>query len=288
MKPSKFRYTAPSMVAEALDFLNEYGSDAKILAGGQSLVPMLNLRLARPKILVDINRVEELSFIRVEGDTLVIGALTRHAELEKSEIVKQNCPLLSEAAALIGSRAVRTRGTIGGSLAHCDPAAELPCVLHALGAEALVVSKQGERTISMDEFFITYFTTALRPDELIREIRVPVFTKRMGHAITEVWRRYGDFALVNVAAWIKTDSDEKVVGAGIALGGVGGSPHKAKAADLLVGKRPDEKAIKETAEAVADEISPESDNIASSDYRRHLAKVLTRRALTLAAARIRG
>lgn len=282
MKPAPFRYFAPQTLDEALSLLAEHGYDAKPLAGGQSLVPAMNFRLAQPAVLVDLNRIPELAFIRAaDGGGLRIGAMTRQRTLERDPLVATRAPLVHAAMPHIAHVQIRNRGTIGGSLAHADPAAELPAVALALDASFRLRSRRGERWVAADEFFISLFTTALEPDELLVEVALPPLLPHTGWAIEEVARRHGDYALVGVAATLVLNEAGRCSQARIALLSVGDGPVAAQeAATLLVGERPTAELLTTVAESVArDEIDPASDIHASAAYRRHLAKVLTRRAL---------
>jgi CO/xanthine dehydrogenase FAD-binding subunit len=205
MKPAPFEYDAPESVEEALELLARYGDDAKVLAGGQSLVPLLNFRLARPERLVDINRIDELAHLRADGDRLKIGALTRTAQLERSELVAERWPILREAVRLAGHPQIRSRGTVGGSVAHADPAAELPVVLTALEARFVVRSLRGTRTVEARDLFVGYLTTTLEPDELLVEIDVPPLPTGAGAAFVEYARVHGDFALAGAAVVVSRD-----------------------------------------------------------------------------------
>jgi CO/xanthine dehydrogenase FAD-binding subunit len=274
-------------MGEVLALLREHGDAAKLLAGGQSLVPMLNMRLARPGVLIDLNRVAGLTGIRQEGDTLVIGAMTRHAEVERSELVARLQPLLTEAIAQVGHIQIRNRGTIGGSLVHADPSAELPAVLAALGGSVRVAGPAGVREVAAEDLFLMFFTTSLQPDEVLTEVRLPVLPARTGWAFEEVARRHGDFAIVGVAVTLTvadqraTKADDLVItGCRIALTGVGMTPVRAAAAEaLLVGRPPSQAMLAEAAAAFRAEIEPDTDIHATADFRRHLAGVLTERAL---------
>lgn len=289
MKPARFQYCDPETLDEALRLLAEHGDDAKILAGGQSLMPLLNMRLARPAVLVDLSRVPELAGIRQEGDVLIIGAMTRHREAETSPLVRKCCPLLAEALGHVGHLAIRTRGTIGGSLAHADPAAELPAVAAALEAELVIAGPEGRRAVKPEEFFLTYLMTSLAPGEILAEIHFPVMTARSGWAFREVSRRHGDFALVGVAAQVTLDAAGRVERAAVALTGVGPTPVRAAGAEaLLIGREPDPAQLSAACTAVTKEVEPESDLHASGEYRRHLAGALTGEALALAIRRARG
>lgn len=274
----------PESVEETLDLLARHGQDAKLLAGGQSLVPLLTYRLAAPRVIIDINSLP-LAGVRVENGRLCLGALTRHATLEESAEVAGACPVLSEAASLIGNVRVRTLGTLGGSLAHADPAAELPMVMMALDARLTLEGRHGRRTLPAGEFFAGYLTTTLGTDELLSEVDVPVM-RGMGHAVEEFARRRGDFALVAVAALVSSDRRGRVEDARVALAGVASKPVWALAAEeLLRGHEPTTERLGRAAIAAREAVAPESDAFASAAYRRHLAGVLTGRALARAVAR---
>jgi CO/xanthine dehydrogenase FAD-binding subunit len=286
VKPPVFDYLAPSSVDEALQVLGELGDRAKVLAGGQSLVALLNFRLVRPEHLVDLNGLSELAGIREEDGHVVIGAMTRQRAVEHSALVRARVPLVSEAMPQIGHVQIRNRGTIGGSLAHADPAGELPAVVAALDGRFVARSARGRRVLAPQQFFVGYLTTALEPDELLVEVRLPVTPARTGSAFQEVSRRHGDFALVGVAATVTLDEAGVCTAAAIALTGVGPAPVLARdAARALVGARPSAKAMEEAGARVSAAIEPDSDLHASSDFRKHLASVLTRRALAQAAER---
>ena len=286
MKPPRFDYVCPRSIDEALGVLARHGDDAKALAGGQSLVPLLSFRLVRPAYLVDLNDVAGLAGIRADDGHLAIGAMTRQRAVETSALVRERCPLLAEAMPQIGHVQIRNRGTIGGSLAHADPASELPAVVAALGGELVLRSVRGARVLRPEQFFVAYLTTAAAPDELLVEVRVPVAPPRTGSAFLEVSRRHGDFALVGVAATVTLDEAGVCTAAAVALTGVGPTPVLARdAAQALVGERPAPVAFEAAGRHVAERVQPDSDLHASSDYRRQLASVLTGRALGRAAER---
>ncbi len=288
MRPPPFAYADPQSLGEVLGLLKQYGDEAKVLAGGQSLLPLLNFRVARPSYLVDINRVSELDYIRpLDGGGLSIGALTRHRTLEQSTLVRERCPLLHEAIGHVAHVQIRNRGTIGGSLAHADPAAELPAVVTALDGKLRVRGSRGERTLSPREFFVSNLTTALEPDEVLIAIDLPGWPAGTGAAFTEFSRRQGDFALVGVGALVALDAGGRVARAGLALIGVGSKPFDAApiANEILRGERPDEAKLRAVAERVAKAVEPNSDLHAPADYRKHLANLLTRRVLLEAAKR---
>ncbi len=284
MKLPPVEYEAPTTVAEALGLLTEHQDEASVLAGGQSLIPLLALRLARPAMLVDINGLRELSGMSLTGGWLAVGAMTREYIAEESPVVAESVPLLAAALPLIGHEAIRSRGTIGGSLAHGDPAAELPAVALALDAEFVVRSQSGERIIPAAEWFEGYLTTSRRPDELLVEVRFPRAGPGTGVAFLEVARRHGDFAIVGLAASL-TLADGLIGDARLALAGVSDIPVRAVDAEhLLFGQRPSDDLFEEAARRVAAVIDPPADLHGSSEYRRKLAATLVRRGLQAAAA----
>jgi CO/xanthine dehydrogenase FAD-binding subunit len=289
MKPAAFDYLVPASVEEALRLLADLGDGAKPLAGGQSLVPLMNFRLVRPQHLVDLNGLHELAGIGEDDGYLVIGAMTRQRAVETSALVLRRCPLLTEAMPQIGHTQIRNRGTVGGSLAHADPAAELPAVVAALGGELVVRSARGRRTMNSEQFFVGYLTTALEPGELLIEVRLPAMAPRTGTAFVEISRRHGDFALVGVAATLTVDEAGVCTGSALALTGVGPTPVVAReAARALVGGKPTPEAFDEAGRRVSASVHPDSDLHASSEYRTHVAGVLTRRALARAAERAKA
>lgn len=288
MRPPPFAYADPRQCHEVLALLAQYGDDAKILAGGQSLLPMLNFRLARPGYLVDINHVDELDGIRPLGDAgLSIGAMTRHRTVEQSALVRERCPLLHEAIQHVGHLQIRHRGTIGGSLAHADPAAELPGVVTALGATLRIRGVKGERTVRASEFFLGPLTTAIRADELLIAVEIPDWPVGTGMAFCEFSRRQGDFALSGAAALVALDVNGNVARCGLALIAVGGQPFDGNVivTDLLKGEKPAEALWRAVAERVGQAVEPNTDIHAPADYRRHLAKVMAAKALAIAARR---
>lgn len=288
MKPPPFEYYAPDTIEEALTHLAEHGYDAKALAGGQSLIPMMNFRLAQPEVLIDLNKIASLSYIRPGDDGGVrLGALTRHAEVEHAPLVKERLPLIYEAIPQIATTQIRSRGTIGGSIAHADPAAELVAASVALQARFRLRSQAGERWVSADEFFLGMFTTLLEPDELLVEIAFPPTAPRTGWALMEVSRRPHDFALVGVAVGVTLNGSDRCQEARIVFLSVGDGPVVApQAAEMLRGQELTPEVMRAAAEtAAADDIDPSSDIHASPNYRRQLAKVLTRRALDQALQR---
>jgi CO/xanthine dehydrogenase FAD-binding subunit len=285
MKPPVFDYIAATSIDSAVAALTEASGEAKVLAGGQSLMPMLNFRLLRPSILVDINRIPGLGFIEETPDSIRIGALTRHFALETSPLVARHFPVLSCAMTHVAHLAIRNRGTIGGSLSHADPAAELPMLALLLNAELHIASASGSRTVAARDFFLDTMTVDLDGTELLAEIVLPKLPPRTGWGFEEVARRHGDFALAAVATTL-TLSGDRIAQARVALTGVGPTALRATAAEtLLTGQRLDDKLTMRAIAAVREAISPETDLHASADYRRHLAGVLTGRALTAALRR---
>jgi CO/xanthine dehydrogenase FAD-binding subunit len=286
MKPPPFEYRDPSTIAETGSVLQQYGGDAKVLAGGQSLMPLLNFRLARPTAVVDINGVKELDYLRQEDGWLAIGALVRQRAAELSELVTGSCPLLAEALPFIGHFQIRNRGTIAGSLAHADPAAELGAVALALGAELKIKGVHEDRIVPAEQFFVSYLTTALAPNELLVEARFPTKRPGTGYAFTEFARRHGDFALVGVAAVVEQDQARRCSDVRLVFTGVGPVPHLCTdERGRLRGELLTFEAMKAFAAHAAAGLNPDSDIPASAEYRRELAAVLAERALSAAAAR---
>ena len=289
MIPAAFDYHAPEGLDEALSLLGEHGMDAKLLAGGQSLIPMMRFRLAEPGVLVDLNRVPGLDGLREEDGTLRIGAMTRHAEVEASELVQSRYPLLADAAEVIADPLVRNRGTVGGSLAHADPAGDWGAVMLASGAEMIARGPDGERAIPADDLFVALFTTTLQPDEILTEVRLPAAEPGHGGAYEKLERKVGDFA--TVASGVRVELDEEGVcrSAGIGLTAVGGTNLRAPEAEgTLEGSPLDEERIEAAAEKAAEECDPTSDNRGSEAYKRDMVRVLTGRALRRAAERARA
>ena len=287
MKPAPFEYHRPGTLDEALVLMAARAGEARPLAGGQSLIPAMNFRLARPAALVDLNRVAELGYVHAGRDGLQIGAMTRQRAVERSDAVRSAAPLLAEAMPFIAHPQIRNRGTVGGSLAHADPAAELPAVMLALEARFRARGPQGERWIPAGEFFTGILETALGPDELLLEVVVPKSPARTGYAFAELARRRGDYALVGVAARVTLDRRGRCQAARITLFSVGDGPVlAAAAAAMLDGQEPSLEAMRAAADAAAQrDIDPPSDIHASAAYRRRLAAVLTRRALARAVER---
>jgi CO/xanthine dehydrogenase FAD-binding subunit len=290
MKPAPFEYHDPTTVDQAVALLREHEADVKLLAGGQSLVPLLNMRLARPAVIVDLNRVAGLDYIRRENGHLAIGALTRQRAVERSEVVAGAQPLLHAATKLIAHPQIRNRGTIGGSIAHADPAAEYPAVALALDAELVAVGPNGQRAIKAADFFVTYLTTALDPAEVLTEVRVPVLPERTGWSFQEVSRRHGDFALAGAAVTLTLGARGECETSRVALFGVAPTPVRARAVEeALLGQTPDDVLFEAAAERAGDGLDDALTDVhATAEFRRHLARVLTRRALVEAASRAQG
>ena len=286
MKPAPFIYHDPRSVAEACDLLATH-ENARALAGGQSLMPMMNFRYAMPDHLVDLNRIGELAYLRQEGDTLRTGAMTRQRDLEIAPVVGARCPLLAEALTHVGHRQTRNRGTIGGSLCHLDPSAELVNVTALLGGTLHAVSTRGGRNIPFPEFAVGYLTTSLAPDELLAGVTLPLPRSGHGQAFVEFARRRGDFSIVACSALLGLDARGNIAGAAIALSGMSHAPVRPAAIErALRGQKPDAAAFKAAA-AEAAKLDAAGDPFVSAGYRRHLARVLTYRALERAAARAR-
>ena len=284
MKPAPFDYFTPATLDEALALLAEHGGEAKPVAGGQSLIPAMNFRLARPAVLVDLNRIAALAYVRPESGGVAIGAMTRQRTVEQSEVVARAAPLLAEAMPSIAHPQIRNRGTVGGSIAHADPCAELPAVMLALDARFRTKSATGERSIPAGEFFKGMLETALEPGELLVEIALPPLPARSGTAFLEMARRQGDYALVGVAAVVTLDSRGRCKTARLSLLSVGDGPVLAtEAGKTLAGHTPSEELLRAASDAAAArDVDPPSDIHASAAYRRQLVAVLTRRALARA------
>ena len=284
MKPAPFDYFSPATVEEALALLDEHGGDAKPLAGGQSLIPAMNFRLARPAVLVDLNRIADLAYVRAAPGGVAIGAMTRQRAVERSDDVARAAPLLGEAMPSIAHPQIRNRGTMGGSIAHADPSAELPAVMLALDAQFRAKSATGERSIPAGEFFKGMLETALAPGELLVEIAVPRLPASSGTAFLEMARRHGDYALVGVAAIVTLDPRGRCQQAKLSLLSVGDGPVLAnEAGKVLAGQSPSEELLRAAGDAAATrDVDPPSDIHASAAYRRQLVAVLTRRALARA------
>jgi carbon-monoxide dehydrogenase medium subunit len=283
MKLPEVEYEAPTTVAEAIDLLAEHGDEASVLAGGQSLIPLLALRLARPAVLIDINGIDELAGVSAADGQVAIGAVTREYVAEESGTVADAVPLLAAALPLIGHEAIRSRGTIGGSLAHADPAAELPAVARALDAEFVVRGPSGERVIPAAQWFEGYLTTSRHPDELLVEVRFPAAGPDTGTSFEEVARRHGDFAIVGLATSLVL-SGGVISDARLAFAGVSDVPVRAAAAEeLLAGERPSAELFDEAARRATTDLDPPADLQGSSDYRKTVAAAVVRRGLRAAA-----
>jgi aerobic carbon-monoxide dehydrogenase medium subunit len=283
MKPALFEYFAPLSVSEALRMLGEYQDAARPLAGGQSLVPMMNMRLARPTHLIDLNRITEMNYLKLESGELRIGAMTRQRELERSSLVHTACPLLAEATRYIGHVHIRNRGTVGGSAAHAFPSAELPIAMVALDASFLLRSERHERIVSARSFFVDAMSTVLEPGELLIEIRVPKTAPRTGSAFQEISRRHGDFALAAVAGTVTLRADGTIDRVNLVFSG--SKPQLAVNTEKLIGTKPDRSFFEAVANTATAELDCESDIHASAAYRKEVARVLARRVLEEAAGR---
>jgi CO/xanthine dehydrogenase FAD-binding subunit len=290
VKSAPFEYTRAASVAETCELLARHGDEAKLLAGGQSLVPMMAMRLLRPAWLVDINEIAALKFIELEKDTARIGACTRQCVLERDDALAARVPLLRQALVWVGHVQTRNRGTVGGSLAHADPSAELPLVAQVLGARMGLRSAKSSRTLEAGQFFTGPMSTAVRPDECLEEIHWPIWSEpRTGSAFTEISVRHGDFAMVAAAAQVALDRDGRCTRAAFGLGGAGGTPLAfPKIAARLVGTHLDDVAMREAANAAAAECHPGGDLHATKEYRRHLAGVLSARVLRAAHERAKA
>lgn len=287
MKPPRFQYCAPHLLDEALALLSQYGEDAKVLAGGQSLIPLLNMRLAGPAYLVDINHLIELQYVEPEDGYLAIGATVRQRHVEHSSLVQQRLPLLTEAVQHIGHMQIRNRGTVAGSIAHADPAAELPTLLTCLNGEVVAQSIQGERVMKAEEFFTGYLSTALEPGEMVTEIRFPWLAPRAGWAFMEFARRSGDYALVGASAVVTPTLDDRCLNAHLAFQGVAGAPVRMRDVEnMLVGTTLDEQTLQEAADRARECVSNDMQDVhATVEYRRTLVSELTKRVLISAWAR---
>lgn len=289
MIPASFEYSSPKSLAEAVSLLQKLGPDAKILAGGQSLIPLMKLRMAAPKHLIDINGVKDLSYIRESDGHLTIGAMTRECDLEASDLVKKKYPIISDTAAVIADPLVRNMATVGGNLAHADPANDHPATMLALGSTVVATGPKGTRTIPLSSFFTGLFTTVLNPDEILTELRIPTPPARSGGAYLKVERKVGDFAAAAVAVQITLDASGNIARAGIGLTNVGEVPIKATRAEkALIGRPADEKTIQEAARIASTEAEPNDDLRGSAEYKRSLVRVLTARALRIAITRAKG
>ena len=287
MKPAPFEYYAPDSLEQALDLMQQGAGEAKILAGGQSLVPAMNFRVVQPSLLIDLNRVTELSYIRKEGEVIRVGSMARERHLEFDSLIAQHIPLLHEAVPFIAHPQIRNRGTIGGSIVHSDPAAELPVLMHALSARLKARNASSERWIDVQDFFVGMFTTALEPDEILIEIELPFSPLRTGWSFMEVAPRAGDYAMMGVAVLVTLDENGKCQQAKLVYLNAGEGPVEAtEAAGSLTGQAIDEQLIQSAAvHASEKEIDPFGNIHASAEFQRHLAKVLTQKALQQATQR---
>jgi aerobic carbon-monoxide dehydrogenase medium subunit len=284
MKPAKFDYYDPSTLDEAIDLMARFGDEARPLAGGQSLVPLMNFRLIRPAKLIDLNRVAELNYVDGDDCALSIGAMTRQRQLERSREIAERCPLIAEAAGFIGHVQIRTRGTIGGSLAHAFPSAELPVAMLALEADFTIRSQQRRRVVKAEEFFLSYMTTALEPGELLTQIEIAAMPAYTGWSYQEVSRRHGDFALAGAAALVSLDANGRIRAARLALTGT--VPVRARKFEaMLIGEKSSDVLFKRAAHMAVAATEQDSDIHASAEYRKAACQVMGVRALTRAAER---
>lgn len=288
MIPNSFDYVAARSLDEALSLLGKHKDDAKVLAGGHSLIPAMKLRLAQPQVLIDISRIKELAYIREDGGQIRIGTTTTHYQIESSDVLRRACPLLPEAATYLGDVQVRNKGTIGGSLAHADPGADWPAAVLALDAEIVAVGPKGERTIKADQFFTGMLSTALQPGEILREIRFNVPKGRVGQCYKKFRHPASGFAVVGVAVSVSLDGSGKCQSAGVGVTGVSPKPYRASAVEnALKGNALDAKTLASAAAHASDGVDANTDLFASGEYRRHLAEIYTRRALETAASRVK-
>ncbi len=276
-------------MSQAVDLLRKHGDGAKVLAGGQSLIPLMKFRLAQPELLVDIGHIRGLDALAESGKTLRIGATTRHVEIERSKLIQTKYPLLADVPKVLGDPEVRNLGTIGGSLVHADPAGDWPAALLAFDAKVVVTGPKGKRTIPIDAFFEDTFSTALKPTELLTEIQIPKSAPRSGGAYQKLKRKTGDFAIVSAGAQVQLDSRGAFSNARIALGAVGPTPLRAKKAEaFLVGKMPGDRVFDDAGRLAAEDSQPSSDLHGTAEYKRAMVQVLTRRALAKAVERAEG
>ena len=288
MISNSFDYVAAKSLDEALSLMGQHKDDAKLLAGGHSLIPAMKLRLTQPQVLIDISRIKELSYIRQEGSTVRIGATTTHYQIESSDLLKRVCPLLPEAASHLGDVQVRNKGTIGGSLAHADPAADWPASVIALDADIVLASSKGDRTVKADKFFTELFTTALEAGEILREVRFEVPKGRAGQCYLKFRHPASGFAVVGVAVSLSLDGSGKCQAAGVGITGASPKAYRATGVEnALKGNALDSKSINAAAAHATDGVDTNTDLFASGEYRRHLTEVHTRRALETAAVRVK-
>jgi len=286
MHPSNFGYSAPGSLDEALGLLQEHGDEAKILAGGHSLIPAMKLRLTEPGHLIDLAQIPNLRGVRVEEQSLIVGALTTHTEVASSESVRRHLPGLADTASVIGDLQVRNRGTMGGSLAHADPAADLPVMLTALNASVTLMASSGKRNVPVQDFFVDFFTTALADDEILTEISIPLPEPRTGSGYAKLPHPASGYVVVSAAAALSIDGSGICQSARVVIGGVGSVPHRAIATDTaLQGQSLTEDVIDAAADKAKDNIDPHGDAYADEDYKRQMTSVYARRAIAAAAAR---
>lgn len=289
MIPAPFDYAAPASLEEAFSLLEQHGDEAKILAGGHSLIPMMKLRFASPEFLIDINNIPGLAYIREEGGYLKIGALTREAELESSRIIHARYPIFLDATKLIADPQVRNMGTVGGNIAHGDAANDHPAVMTALRAEAVISSAEGRRTVPIDEFFFGFYMTAIQPNEILTEIRIPVPGPRTGNAYHKLERKVGDYATAGVAVQLTLDEQGICTYAGIGLTNVNPVPLRAaRSEEVLLGHKPDEERIELAGQYAAEDCNPSSDLRGDEEYKRAVVKVLTKRMINKAIERAKA
>ncbi|MDB5592656.1 FAD binding domain-containing protein [Enterovirga sp.] len=285
MKPAPFSYAAPHSVEECLDLLSRYGTDAKLMAGGQSLMPLLSLRMARPSVIIDINRIPGLDAWEVTGEGVRIGARVRQRSLERDRALRAEIPLMAEAVQFIGHPATRSRGTIVGSMCHADPAAELQVCAILLGAAFRLRSHSGDRVVSAEEFFLDALTTAVGEEELVEEVRLPLPVVGAGYSFSEVSRRHGDFAMVSVGCIVTRDAQGRLDESAVALGGIGSRAQRFRLGDYAPGATAVPALFADFARHVAETIEPDADLHASTEYRRALAAHLVQQGLDVAASR---
>jgi carbon-monoxide dehydrogenase medium subunit len=289
MYPAAFEYHAPTSVRDALGLIGRFKDDAKVLAGGHSLVPMMKLRLAQPKHVIDLRKISGLAGIKEEGGVIVLGAMTTHCQMESSSLLKSKCPILSETASVIGDPAVRNLGTIGGSLAHADPAADQPATMIALGVEFVCEGPKGRRTVKVDDWFQGLMSTALHEDEILVEIRVPAWPAGSGGAYMKFPHPASRFAVVGAAAMITLDKEGKCTKAGVGITGAGTKAVRAKGVEAgLMGKKLDAATIEAAAQKAHEGVDVQADLQGSVEYKSHLCRVFAKRAITEAVKRARG
>ena len=289
MLPASFGYVAAHSVEEALQLLTKHGDDAKLLAGGHSLIPAMKLRLASPRYLIDLGSVPGLRGVRIDGESLIIGALTVHADIAASDLVRKQLPGLADAASMIGDVQVRNRGTVGGSVAHADPAADLPVILTALNASFVLQSASGNRTVAADDFFIDFYTTAITANEVLTEIRVPLPPSGAGTAYAKLPHPASGYVVVSAGALIHRQPSGQCASARIAIGGMGSNPIRATATEAALQGQPlTPDVIARAAAKAAEGTDPDDDSYASADYKRHVATVYARQAIEAAVERVRN